>query len=232
MAKVLDNIKLNDEYFVIKVLEENKAEAGQFYMVRSWDKYPVLSRPISIFDRDDNTISFLFKLKGEGTKIFSELEKNDDILLEGPYGNHFPKVKGRIAMIGGGIGIAPLYYAAKVNKQMGNKVDIFFSLRRNEILRKELESVSDNLTLKVNSRVTGLVDFSKYDYIFTCGPESLMKDMYFSSKAYDLEVYVSAENRMGCGIGICYVCTCKTKEGNKLVCKDGPIFKGDILYEQ
>lgn len=230
MAKVIENIKLNEEYFILKVLEENNAKAGQFYMIRAWDKYPILSRPISIFDRDDNTISFLFKLKGEGTKTFSNLEKGDDILLEGPYGNQFPKVKGKIAMIGGGIGIAPLYYAAKENKKLGNNIDIFFSLRGTEILKKELESVSDNLILKVNSRVSGLIDFKKYDYVFTCGPQGLMKDMYMASKDFDLKFYLSAENRMGCGIGICYVCTCKTKEGNKLVCKDGPIFEGEIFY--
>lgn len=230
MAKVIENIKINDQYYLIKIRQKNKAKAGQFYMLRSWDMYPVLSRPISVYDRDDESLSFLCKLKGKGTELLYGLKANDEIEIEGPYGSSFPNVKGKIAMIGGGIGIAPLYYAAKVNKDIGNEVDIYFSLRGSEILRYELESVSDNLLLKVNERLTGKIDFNKYDYIFVCGPEKMMEDAYKDTRNTKAKLYISAENRMGCGMGICYVCTCKTKNGNKLVCKDGPIFKGEDFY--
>ena len=230
MSKIIENIKINDQYYIIKIKEKNNAKPGQFYMLRSWDLYPILSRPISVYDRDDETLSFLCKLKGKGTKLLYNLKVNDEILLEGPYGSSFPNVNGKIAMIGGGIGIAPLYYAAKFNKKRGNNVDIYFSLRGSEILRDELESVSDKFLLKVNERLTGCIDFNKYDYIFICGPDKMMEDTYRRTRNTKAKLYISAEKRMGCGMGICYVCTCKTKYGNKLVCKDGPVFKGEDFY--
>ena len=135
-------------------------------------------------------------------------------------------------LIGGGVGIAPLYLASKeLRKNPNNQVDIFFSLRNEEILKEELKGVCNTLMLKVDERVTEVFDYDAYDYIFTCGPEAMMKSVYDCSKDKKAEVYVSLERHMGCGVGICYVCTCATKHGNKLVCKDGPIFLGEDVYD-
>lgn len=231
MGNIIYNKRLTEEYYLMKVEEKNNAEMGQFYMLRAWDNEPLLSRPVSIFDRDDDSITFLYKIIGKGTKLMSTLKSGDNIICQGPQGSSFPKVKGKIAMIGGGVGIAPLYLAAKnLMEDKDNEIDIFFSLRGVEILREELSSVSNNLILKTNERVVGLVDADKYDYIFTCGPEGLMKDVYLGAKDKKAIVYVSLERRMACGIGICYGCTCKTKSGNKLTCKDGPVFLAEEVF--
>lgn len=231
MANIIYNKRLTDEYYLIKIEQKNDAKMGQFCMLRAWDNDPLLSRPLSIFDRDSSSMTFLYKIIGKGTEIMSTLKENDEIICYGPYGNNFPNIKGKIAMVGGGVGIAPLYYAAKeLSNDYDNIIDIYYSLRGVEILREELTKVSDNLILKTNQRVVSLVEADKYDYIFTCGPESLMKDVYKLSKDKKATVYVSLEKRMGCGMGICYVCTCKTKNGNKLTCKDGPIFLGSEVF--
>ncbi|MGN9165815.1 dihydroorotate dehydrogenase electron transfer subunit [Tissierellaceae bacterium HCP3S3_D8] len=231
MGNIIYNKKLTEEYYLMKVEQQNNGKMGQFYMLRAWDNEPLLSRPLSIFDRDNSSITFLYRVIGKGTKIMSDLKAGDNIVCQGPYGSSFPEVRGKIAMVGGGIGIAPLYLASKeLKKDSDNRVDIFFSLRGVEILREELSSVSDNLILKTNERVVNLIDPDEYDYIFTCGPEGLMKDVYMNSKGKKAIVYVSMERRMGCGIGICYGCTCKTKSGNKLVCKDGSVFLGSEVF--
>lgn len=232
MGNIIYNKKLTDEYYLIKIKQENDAKMGQFCMVRAWDNDPLLSRPLSIYDRDSSSLTFLYKVIGKGTEIMSTLKEGENLICQGPYGSYFPEVKGKIAMIGGGVGLAPLYYAAKeLSKDNDNEIDIFFSLRGVEILREELSGVSDNLILKTNERVVSLVDYDKYDYIFTCGPDSLMNDVYKNAEGKKATVYASLERRMACGIGICYVCTCKTKNGNKLTCKDGPVFLASEVFK-
>lgn len=232
MSLILENKRINDEYYLMKVEFANNAKMGQFFMMRSWGSSPLLSRPISIYDRDETSVTFLYKVVGVGTEIIKNLKVGDNITINGPYGNSFPEVEGRIALVGGGIGIAPLYLASKeLRKNPNNQVDIFFSLRNEEILKEELTGVCNTLMLKVDERVTEVFDYDAYDYIFTCGPEAMMKSVYDCSKDKKAEVYVSLERHMGCGVGICYVCTCATKHGNKLVCKDGPIFLGEDVYD-
>lgn len=230
MTRVIENIKLNEDYYIIRLERDNPGQMGQFYMLRAWDTYPLLSRPLSIFDTNAKEVSFLYKLVGQGTRILSSLGPGDDIDLLGPLGHGFPQVQGKIAMVGGGVGIAPLYLATKTLKAQGQEVDIYFSLRKEEILRKDLEAIGDKVLIRVNERVTDLVDYGAYDYIFTCGPEGLMKDVYTRAKPTKAQVYVSTERHMACGIGICYVCTCQTPQGNLLACKDGPVFLGDQYY--
>src|SRR3712207_5542882 len=93
--------------YLLKVGGKFEAKMGQFYMLRAWDQSPLLSRPISIYRIDEEGISFLYKLVGTGTNKMAGLRPGDSIKMEGPYGNGFEKVSGRVALVGGGIGIAP-----------------------------------------------------------------------------------------------------------------------------
>ena len=113
MYKVVRNEYVGEDMYLMEVEGNFKGEMGQFYMIRAWDKYPLLSRPISIHDIDEKSISFLYKVVGEGTKILSKLNINDSVKLEGPYGNGYKQVEGKVALVGGGIGVAPLYLVAK-----------------------------------------------------------------------------------------------------------------------
>lgn len=230
MAKVISNEYLGDDMYLLKVKGSFKGKMGQFYMLRAWDLYPLLSRPISIHDIEDDYISFLYKVVGEGTQILSKLKKEDDINLEGPYGNGFPKVEGKIALIGGGMGVAPLYLTAKTLEN----VDVYMGFREEAILVEEFEKNCNEVKVALgNTLVTDILDINKYDYILTCGPEKMMEKIVNMAKGTDTKVYVSIENKMACGVGACLVCTCKTKDGNKKTCKDGPVFLGEeVLFDE
>lgn len=235
MAEILQNEQVSDDFYLMKVKKENQAAMGQFYMIRAWNEYPVLSRPISVFDADPETVSFLYKVVGKGTEIFTKLKAGDEITLDGPHGNGFPEVKGKIALVGGGVGIAPLYLTAKTLKKLDpdTKVDIYLGFSGQPILTDRYEAVADQVKVNVGGFVTDDIDPREYDFILTCGPEIMMKVLY--RKCRDLKakapVYVSMENRMACGIGACLVCTCKTSKGNRRACKDGPVMLGNEVFD-
>ncbi|MBC2576337.1 dihydroorotate dehydrogenase electron transfer subunit [Peptostreptococcus canis] len=222
--KVIENTYVGEGMYYIKVAGNFSAKMGQFYMLRAWDKYPLLSRPISIYDIDDEGISFLYKVVGEGTTIISKLKSGDNIKLEGPYGNGYQKVDGKIALVGGGIGIAPLYMVAKEL----DDCDIYLGFREEPIMLKDYEKVCSNLyTTTGNTFITDIIDVDKYDYILTCGPTPMMKKLMKMVEGKKTRIQVSLENHMACGVGACLVCTCKTHSGNKKTCKDGPVFWGE-----
>ncbi|KPU26403.1 diguanylate cyclase [Caloranaerobacter sp. TR13] len=234
MARVISNERIRQDIFVLRVEGKFEGKMSQFYMVRAWGKFPVLSRPLSIHDIGEDYIEFLYRVQGQGTNILSKLKPSDEISLEGPYGNGFPLVKGKIALVGGGIGIAPLYLTAK--KLSENKgvdlLDIYMGFRNEAILKEKYEKFADNIYINVDGFITDEIDIKKYDYIFTCGPEIMMKKIVDTAKEYHTKVYVSIEKRMACGVGACLVCTCKTKSGNKRTCKDGPVFLGeDVVFD-
>ena len=235
MAEILQNERVNEDFYFMKVKEKNQAAMGQFYMLRAWNEYPVLSRPISVFDADPETVSFLYKVVGKGTEIFADLKAGDEITLDGPHGNGFPEVKGKVALVGGGVGIAPLYLTAKTLKKLDpdTTVDIYLGFSGEPILTDRYEQVADKVTVNVGGFVTDDIDPCQYDYIMTCGPEIMMKVLY--KKCKDMKaaapVYVSMENRMACGIGACLVCTCKTSNGNRRACKDGPVMLGNEVFD-
>lgn len=228
MYKILENKYIGEDMYFMKVEGNFKAEMGQFYMLRAWDTYPVLSRPISVHDIDENSISFLYKVVGEGTKIFSTLKVGDDIKLEGPYGKGYEKVEGKVALVGGGIGVAPLYLVAKNIENC----DAYLGFRKEAILEEEYKAVCNEVNIALGDTfVTDILDVEKYDYILTCGPTPMMEKLVKMVEGTSTKIMVSLENHMACGVGACLVCTCKTKFGNKKTCKDGPVFWGeDVIF--
>ena len=228
MYKIIRNEYVGEDMYLMEVEGKFEGEMGQFYMVRAWDKYPLLSRPISIHDINENSISFLYKVVGEGTKILSKLKKDDTIKLEGPYGNGYEKVEGKVALVGGGIGVAPLYLVAK-NIQNCNA---YLGFRNEPILIEKYKGVCDEVNIAIGDTfVTDIIDIEKYDYILTCGPTPMMEKLVKMVENTKTKLFVSLENHMACGVGACLVCTCKTKFGNKKTCKDGPVFRGeDVIF--
>ena len=228
MYKVIRNEYIGEDMYLMEVNGKFKGEMGQFYMLRAWDNYPLLSRPISIHDINENSISFLYKVVGEGTKILSKLKVDDTIKLEGPYGNGYEKVEGKVALVGGGIGIAPLYLVAK---NIPN-CDAYLGFRKEPILIDKYEEFCNEVNVAIGDTfVTDIIDVEKYDYILTCGPTPMMEKLVNMVKGTNTKLFVSLENHMACGVGACLVCTCKTKFGNKKTCKDGPVFRGeDVIF--
>jgi dihydroorotate dehydrogenase electron transfer subunit len=231
MGNVISNIKVSEQVYLMNVEGQYDGRMGQFYMLRAWGNYPILSRPISIFNRTDGSIEFLYQVVGEGTELFAGLRPGDSISLEGPFGNGFPDVTGKVALVGGGIGIAPLYYCAQ---QIPN-TDIYLGFSKEPYLLDHFKTVAGRLITNVGGYIADDIDFHQYDAILSCGPHGMMRAIQSKQEQSDCtaDVYISLENRMACGIGACLVCTVSCKDGRKKACTDGPVFdaKEVILHD-
>lgn len=234
MARIISNTALGEDFYLLRAQQKNGARMGRFYMLRAWEQYPVLSRPVSVYDADGETVTFLYKVVGKGTRLLADLKAGEEIILDGPHGNGFPGLpdKKRIALVGGGVGIAPLYLAAKTYKSAGARTDVYLGFSGKPVLVPEFEAAADSVIVNVGGYVTNDIDPRDYDAIVTCGPTIMMRVLYDKCRSLQAEapLYVSMENRMACGIGACLVCSCKTAGGNKKVCKDGPVFLGSEVF--
>ncbi|MCY6355406.1 dihydroorotate dehydrogenase electron transfer subunit [Clostridium sp. ZS2-4] len=234
----IENIEVSAGIFKLKVKGKFEAKPGQFYMLKCWEDSPFLPRPISVHDLDDGGITFLYAAVGKGTKLISKLKVNDKIQIMGPLGNGFEKdkIKGKVAVVAGGIGIAPLNYLIKELEECD--VDLYCGFRDEvygvEIIEKYINNIkiaTESGNIGHKGYVTDLLNPEEYDMVVCCGPEVMMQKVIDMCVEKDVEVYASMENRMACGIGACLVCTCKTTDGNKRTCKDGPVFNGrDLIF--
>ena len=235
-SKVISNEKVIDNIYKMVCEDDNVVNAGQFYMLKL-NGATLLPRPISICEKDDKTITFLYAVVGKGTEEFSKLEAGDYINLTGPLGNGFDLEQdlGKTALVCGGIGTAPMVEVAKrLRAKDGNKlIDVYAGFRDNIYLKEELDKYANNVNITTNTGkyghkgfVTDILKPEEYDTVLCCGPEIMMKKVIEMCKEKNVKIYVSMEKHMACGVGACLVCTCKTKEGNKRTCKDGPVFDG------
>ena len=127
----------------MRVAQPNDARMGQFCMLRAWGRYPLLSRPVSVFDADAETLSFLYRAVGEGTDLLARCREGDAVETGRVQGNTFPLVSGRVALVGGGAGIAPLYLAARTLGAYGpaTAVDLYLGFS-DEVLRRQIGRAS------------------------------------------------------------------------------------------
>jgi len=236
VEKVYENIKDENGIYKLTIKGKFNVKPGQFYLLRAWDMEPVLSRPISVHFVDDEKISFLYAVVGRGTKILSQLEHGDEIKITGPLGNGFDveKIAGNVAIVCGGIGTAPMVYLASQLK--GCNVDFYAGFRTVSKTVDNVEKYVNNLKLSTEDGsighkgyVTDLLKSENYDMVLCCGPEIMMYKVIKMCEDTKTPVYVSMEKKMACGIGACLVCTCKTKDGRKRTCKEGPVFLGSEL---
>lgn len=231
MAVILRNQSLARGIYMMDVAWEGMVKPGQFFMLRAWERDPLLSRPISVHHYGDGVVTFLYQVVGRGTQIMSELDPKDAITLEGPYGNGFPEVDdGNLVVVGGGIGIAPLYdvccqFKAK-NRKKKIRAYLGFS---NEAYRVDaFEAIADDVKVDVGGIITDAVEVKRGETVFACGPQ-VMLDALMGVVPEKNPLYLSLEARMACGMGVCLGCSIKTAEGNRKVCKDGPVFPREVL---
>lgn len=225
---------------------EHVPHAGQFFMLRGWadDEAPFLSRPISLhsYDPEQESLEFLYQVKGQGTEKLSALEPGSVIRVTGPMGNGFDagtlaEQYERIAVVGGGIGTAPLYQLCRELAQAGRKPDLFCGFRE-EVYEMEpyrelcgLVKVStDTGAVGFHGFVTQLFDPADYDIVLVCGPDVMMKNVAAACRRANTKCLVSLEKKMACGIGACLGCTCRTAQGVRSVCKEGPVFDAQEIY--
>lgn len=225
--RIIENKKITWDMYIMKVQGDFQVRPGQFFMLKAKNADMTLYRPLSIFDRGEDSVSFLYSVRGKGTHIFSELRDDDQILIHGPYGNGFPEPQGKLLLIGGGIGMAPLHLTAKQNKGSKLVVGLREDLYKEEELANIRELFSDIETeFVIGGFVTDAVHYAEFDTVFTCGPEIMMEIVTTNHS----HTYVSLEKHMGCGMGACLSCSCKAGGVMKRVCKDGPVFLGKEVF--
>ncbi|MFH1775101.1 MAG: dihydroorotate dehydrogenase electron transfer subunit [Chloroflexota bacterium] len=229
-----------------------EAHPGQFIMAGCGDEC-VLRRPFSIHRVDnEGNLALLFSVlaDGKGTNWLAQRKPGDNIDLLGPLGNGYSLYpKSRHLLVAGGIGIAPLYFLAQEGLRKECSVILLFGTKKPDLLNRlltknplppeiKVATTSEEDTADNKGRVTDLLtpelaDWA--DHILVSGPMPMYRDMYAQRETLlkSKPVQVSLEGIMGCGYGVCYGCTVKTRSGLKQVCSDGPVFDiEDILWDE
>ncbi len=233
MPVIVFNQPLKNQYYLLKIDGEYHAEMGQFYMIRVDSQAMFLARPMSIHDIAKDGILFLYQVSGKGTAALASCKPGDHITVHGPYGHGFPSdVTGHIALVGGATGIAPLFYTVKQLRKINriSAVDIYLGLHERNEFEDGFRPYADFLKIDYGGFITDHILYERYQVIFSCGPESMMKKIEHQAKTFHIAHYISLERRMACGVGACLVCSCQTMEGNKRVCREGPVFRGEEIF--
>lgn len=198
-----------------------------------------LRRPISVCDVWEGGITLLYKVVGSGTKALSQMPSGAVLNLLTDLGNGFDAAACRQSalLVGGGLGAAPLYRLCKELRAKGREVTVILGFNSADeiVLEREFRALAPHVYISTADGSAGIRGFvtdavralaPRYDYYYTCGPLVMMKALYpllEGSGEYSLE------ERMGCGAGYCYGCSCQTLTGAKRICKDGPVFKKEEL---
>lgn len=219
-----------------------KAQAGQFAHIRA--EGFLLRRPISIceVDRAAGAITLVFEVRGEGTKVISELREGDLIDMLAPLGKGFSLLSGKkVILVGGGIGTPPMLECAKFYGKSATVITGFRSASA-VILQEDFKRTGAKVILCTDDGTAGEKGFvtealrrclekDGADLICACGPNGMLGGVVSLAREFGVACEVSLEERMGCGVGACLVCACKSvKNGEEYyarVCKDGPVFNAE-----
>ena len=238
--KILSNEALTD--YVYKMVLSGDTSAitapGQFVNIRLEGMF--LRRPISVCDWEDGILTIVYKVVGKGTAAMSRMKPGRELDLLTGLGNGYDlTITGDAPLlIGGGVGVPPMYALAKALLGKGKQVTVILGFNReNEIFYEdEFRSLGANVIITtvdgsrgIKGFVTTPMETLEYTHFCACGPEPMLKAVYKASKTSG---QLSFEERMGCGFGACMGCSCKTLTGYKRICKDGPVMKKEeILWK-
>ena len=232
ILKIEKNVLVGNDVYLMRLSGDLTAikNPGEFIEITIPGYY--LRRPISVCDFSDKYVDILYKVLGRGTKDLSEFKAGTELDCLVGLGNGFT-VKENIKplLVGGGIGIAPLFALAKAFNKLGIKPSLVYGARSKDdiVLVEELEKISDlyictdDGSLGYKGNVIDCIKNSniEFDYYYSCGPQVMLK---YLALAYP-NGCVSLEARMGCGFGACMGCSIETTNGPKRVCKEGPVFE-------
>jgi len=256
VAPVIDNIRLSRRYFLLRIARPEgmpTVEAGHFVQVSvpSAGRF-FLRRPFSVFDCTDAHVDLLIVEVGEGTRALRAVAPGDKVDFYGPLGHPFPVLEGkRIVAVGGGVGLAPLYYYGfRRPGRIGAGYRLLYGARTAEDLfldyiamersgvRLSTDDGSHGFAGNVVEMAEDELDRGPADVLFSCGPTVMMRAVDALARRRGLEHYASLENRMACGLGACRSCVVPTTadEGDspyRTVCHDGPVFDGaELLWDR
>ncbi len=210
---------------------------GQFVNIALEGRY--LRRPISVCDYDAATLTLIYKVVGEGTAQMARMEPGGQLDLLTGLGNGFATDNDarRPLLVGGGVGVPPLYNLAKVLLAAGKPVQIVlgFNTAAEVFYAEEFRALGCSVTVATADGSAGVKGFVTdalagldFDYFYACGPLPMLRAL---SRAAACDGQLSFEERMGCGFGACMGCSCKTLTGSKRICKEGPVLmKNEILW--
>lgn len=236
--KILSNDALTEDIYKMVLGGDTQYinAPGQFINIQLDGKF--LRRPISVCDYSDDTITIIYKVVGEGTEQMKQLAVGDVLDVLTGLGNGYDISKStKPLLIGGGVGVPPMYNLAKALINDGQKVSVVlgFNTSKEIFYEDEFKALGCDVFVTtvdgsygIKGFVTDAMKDIDYDYFYTCGPLPMFKAIY---NATETSGQFSFEERMGCGFGACMGCSCKTKYGNKRICKDGPVLvKEEIIW--
>ncbi len=237
--KISLNEKLVDNVYKMVLVGDTSdiTACGQFINIQLDGLY--LRRPISVCDCDDTSVTIIYKVVGKGTEQMSKMAVGESLDVLTGLGNGYDlSLSGdNPVLLGGGVGVPPLYMLAKKLIAEGKKVCVIlgFNTASEVFYEQEFKNLGCDVTVTTVDGSYGVKGFvtnaypQNYSYFYTCGPEPMLKAIY---KTAVTSGQMSFEERMGCGFGACMGCSCKTITGYKRICKDGPVMqKEEILWE-
>ncbi|MBO5128926.1 MAG: dihydroorotate dehydrogenase electron transfer subunit [Oscillospiraceae bacterium] len=237
--EILENVPLTKDVFKMVLAGDTShiTASGQFVNILLDGFY--LRRPISVCDWDDKTLTIVYKVVGHGTEAMSKMGKGTklDILTGLGNGYDLTLAGDKPVLLGGGVGVPPMYGCAKKLVELGIKPTVIlgFNVKDEIFYEEEFKALGCETVVTTVDGSYGIKGFvtnalpEGYTHFYTCGPEPMLKAVY---KATNTSGQMSFEERMGCGFGACMGCSCKTLTGYKRICKDGPVMmKEEIKWE-
>lgn len=237
---ILGNTALTDTVFQMVLQGDTSAitAPGQFVNIKLDGLY--LRRPISVCDLCGDKLTIVYKAVGKGTETMSQMQAGEKLDVLTGLGNGYDMtLSGNDpVLLGGGVGVPPMYLLAKRLLAQGKNVSVIlgFNTASEIFYEEEFKKLGADVTVTtvdgsygIKGFVTDALQSMEYSYFYTCGPEPMLKAVYKASKTSG---QMSFEKRMGCGFGACMGCSCKTITGYKRICKEGPVMKKEeILWE-
>jgi len=239
LFEIKENIALTDSVYKMVLQGDTSAVTapGQFVNILLDGLF--LRRPISVCDVQGDELTIIYKVVGKGTKQMSQMQSGTLDVLTGLGNGYDLSVSGENpVLLGGGVGVPPMYLLAKELISHGKKVQVIlgFNTASEVFYEEEFKALGADVTVTTvdgsygnKGFVTDVMAGMQYSYFYTCGPEPMLKAVYKTSVTSG---QMSFEKRMGCGFGACMGCSCKTITGYKRICKEGPVMrKEEILWE-
>ncbi len=234
---VLENEPLTEQVFRMRLGGDTSpiTAPGQFVNIRLAGRF--LRRPISVCEWTEGELTIIYKVVGAGTAQMAAMRGGELDLLCG-LGNGYDTAPSGASplLIGGGVGVPPLYGLAKALKREGKDVSVILGFRsaREVFYEKEFAALGARVTVTTEDGSAGVRGFvtdalrnaAPYTYTYSCGPEPMLRAVYGAAAT---DGQFSFEERMGCGFGACMGCSCKTKYGSKRICRDGPVLNREEI---
>ena len=238
--EITENVALTENVYKMKLKGDVSAitNPGQFVNIQLDGLY--LRRPISVCDLEKDSVTIIYKVVGKGTEQMAKMHSREklDVLTGLGNGYDLSLAGDHPVLLGGGVGVPPMYLLAKRLIAAGKHVSVIlgFNTQKEIFFEEEFKKIGAEVTVAtadgsygVKGFVTDALKNMQYSYFYTCGPEPMLKAIY---KASNTSGQMSFEKRMGCGFGACMGCSCKTITGYKRICKEGPVMKKEeILWE-